>query len=169
MYDVCLFACVCVCPCVYLPCSNHLLTMFSDCLLQSFSGMGGYIAASKEVIAYLKTTSPGLLYHNSMSPIICQQILTAFRVIQGQDGTDIGQRKLTALRDNCNYFRSEMKKLGELCLCLISVHFLPYTILLCLFICRAACLRRPGLAHHPCSLLSARQDRRLLAGVRQER
>jgi serine palmitoyltransferase len=52
------------------------------------------------------------LYHNSMSPIICQQVITAFRVIMGQDGTDSGTRKLTSLRENCNFFRRELKRIG---------------------------------------------------------
>jgi serine palmitoyltransferase len=79
---------------------------------KSFSGMGGYIAASKEVIDYIKAESAGMLYHNSLSPVVVQQIITAFKVIMGEDGTDIGRQKLTQLMDNSNYFRSEMKKLG---------------------------------------------------------
>jgi serine palmitoyltransferase len=74
--------------------------------------MGGYIAASKEVIEYIRSVSAGILHHNSLSPIVSQQILTAFRVIMGEDGTNIGQQKLKRLKDNSNYFRSEMKKIG---------------------------------------------------------
>jgi serine palmitoyltransferase len=33
-------------------------------------------------------------------------------VIMGEDGTNIGKQKLKSLKDNSNYFRSEMKKLG---------------------------------------------------------
>jgi serine palmitoyltransferase len=79
---------------------------------KSFSGMGGYIAGSKKLINYIRANSPGILYHNSMSPIICQQVLTAFNVIMGRDGTDIGKRKLQALRDNSNFFRQELKRIG---------------------------------------------------------
>lgn len=79
---------------------------------KSFSGMGGYIAGSKELIAYLKANSSGLIYHNSMSPIIAQQVLTAFKVIMGEDGTDIGRKKIDALKDNSNFFREGMKKIG---------------------------------------------------------
>jgi len=74
--------------------------------------MGGYIAASKEIIDFVKQRSAGILYHNSTSPIICQQIITAFEVIMGRDGTNIGAKKLQALKDNANYFRSEMTRLG---------------------------------------------------------
>ena len=74
--------------------------------------MGGYIAASREIIDYLKSTSSGILYHNSMSPIVCQQIVTALKIIKGEDGTDLGKRKLSALVSNSNYFRGEMKRIG---------------------------------------------------------
>lgn len=79
---------------------------------KSFSGMGGYIAGSKDLINFIKANSAGILYHNSMSPIICQQVITAFKVIMGRDGTDIGQKKLDALRDNSNFFRQELKRIG---------------------------------------------------------
>jgi len=79
---------------------------------KSFSGMGGYIASSKEIIDYLRSQSSGNLYHNSMSPIICQQIITALKIIKGEDGTELGKRKLTSLVSNSNYFRGEMKRLG---------------------------------------------------------
>ena len=74
--------------------------------------MGGYIAASKEVIQYIKSISAGILYHISMSPIVCQQILTAFHVIMGEDGSTIGKEKLNRLVDNSNYFRQKMKDCG---------------------------------------------------------
>ena len=79
---------------------------------KSFGGMGGYIASSKSVINHLKQTSAGMLYHNSLSPVVCKQILTAFKVIMGKDGTDLGQRKLTSLRDNSNYFRMRLNEMG---------------------------------------------------------
>lgn len=79
---------------------------------KSFSGMGGYIAASKEVVDYLKASSPGLLFHNAMCPVITKQIITAFKVIMGEDGTNIGQQKIQALKDNSNFFRAEMKRIG---------------------------------------------------------
>jgi 7-keto-8-aminopelargonate synthetase-like enzyme len=36
--------------------------------------MGGYIAASRPVIAALRATSCGALYHNAMSPIVTRQV-----------------------------------------------------------------------------------------------
>jgi serine palmitoyltransferase len=74
--------------------------------------MGGYIAATKEIINYIKATSAGILYHTSLSTVVATQILRAFKVIMGEDGTDIGAMKLERLRENGNYFRTEMRKLG---------------------------------------------------------
>lgn len=79
---------------------------------KSFSGMGGYIAASKRIIDHIRTTAPGMLFHNSMSPIVCRQIIRAFEVISGEDGTNVGKEKLASLNRNGNYFREEMIKLG---------------------------------------------------------
>jgi len=79
---------------------------------KSFSGMGGYIASSEAIINHIRANSAGLLYHNSMSPVVCQQVLTAFKVIMGEDNTNIGATKLKTLQDNSNYFRSEMKRIG---------------------------------------------------------
>lgn len=79
---------------------------------KSFSGMGGYIAASKNVIEYIRAQSAGILYHNSLSPIVATQILTAFKIIMGEDGSNIGKMKLNRLVENANFFRSEMKRIG---------------------------------------------------------
>jgi len=47
-----------------------------------------------------------------MSPTIAKQVLTAFKVIMGEDGSDIGRKKIDALKDNSNFFREGMRKIG---------------------------------------------------------
>lgn len=47
---------------------------------KSFGGMGGYIAGSKEVISFLRRRCAGSSYHNSLSPAVCQQVLSSFKV-----------------------------------------------------------------------------------------
>ena len=79
---------------------------------KSFGGMGGYIAADKGTIDYLRQRCSASAYHNALSPVVCQQVLTCFKVISGQDGTTIGQSKLHALRDNSNYFRMRLREMG---------------------------------------------------------
>lgn len=83
---------------------------------KSFGGMGGYIAASKEVIAHLRWKCAGSSCHNSLSPTVCQQVLTSFKVMTGADGTNIGKQKFQALRDNSNYFRMRLNDMGLLTL-----------------------------------------------------
>jgi serine palmitoyltransferase len=81
---------------------------------KSFGAMGGYIAGSAELISALRSESSGFLCDNAMSPVVCQQILTAFKVIKGEDGTTIGAEKLLRLKNNANYFREKLIALGEL-------------------------------------------------------
>ncbi|RLN26678.1 hypothetical protein BBJ28_00024394 [Nothophytophthora sp. Chile5] len=79
---------------------------------KSFGGMGGYIAASEEIISFIRNSSAGAIYATSLSPVIAQQILTALNIIAGLDGTNIGAKKLTALRENSNYFRQKLMDMG---------------------------------------------------------
>ncbi|KAJ3678238.1 hypothetical protein LUZ60_002041 [Juncus effusus] len=79
---------------------------------KSFGSCGGYIAASKEIIQYLKHTCPAHLYATSMSPPAVQQVISAIKVILGEDGTNRGAKKLGQIRENSNFFRSELQKMG---------------------------------------------------------
>lgn len=79
---------------------------------KSFGGMGGYIAASKDVISFLRKRCAGSSYHNSLSPVVCQQVISSFKVVMGEDGTNIGKQKIQALRDNSNYFRMRLEDMG---------------------------------------------------------
>mmetsp|Transcript_29462 Transcript_29462/g.62544 ORF Transcript_29462/g.62544 Transcript_29462/m.62544 type:complete len:673 (-) Transcript_29462:164-2182(-) len=79
---------------------------------KSFGGMGGYVAADRRVIDELRKECAGSAYHNSLSPVVCQQIISSFQVIMGDDGTNIGKRKLDGLRDNSNYFRMRLTDMG---------------------------------------------------------
>jgi hypothetical protein len=40
-----------------------------------------------------------------MAPGVAQQIISAIKLMQGEDGTDRGARKIRQLKDNSNYFR----------------------------------------------------------------
>ena len=40
------------------------------------------------------------------------QVLVALRIIMGEDGTKIGASKLERLRDNANYVRSRLERMG---------------------------------------------------------
>ncbi|KAL9250606.1 Long chain base biosynthesis protein 2a-like protein [Drosera capensis] len=79
---------------------------------KSFGSCGGYIAGSKELIQYLKYTCPAHLYGTSISPPAAQQIISAIKVILGEDGSSRGAQKLVRIRENSNFFRSELQKMG---------------------------------------------------------
>ncbi|XP_024973127.1 long chain base biosynthesis protein 2a-like isoform X1 [Cynara cardunculus var. scolymus] len=79
---------------------------------KSFGSCGGYIAGSKELIQYLKYTCPAHIYATSISPPSAEQILSAIKVILGEDGSNRGAQKLAQIRENSNYFRSELQKMG---------------------------------------------------------
>lgn len=74
--------------------------------------MGGYIAASSQIISAIRAHASGSTIHNSLSPIIAAQVLRALHVITGQDGSTLGAQKLLSLKENANYFRKEMHRLG---------------------------------------------------------
>jgi len=79
---------------------------------KSFGAVGGYMAGSKSLVSYLRQASVGSVASASISPPACQQILSALNIIMGRDGTDLGKRKLRALRENSDYFRRRVTEMG---------------------------------------------------------
>jgi serine palmitoyltransferase len=79
---------------------------------KSFGAVGGYVAGSRELIDYLKRCCAGSMYSNSISPPAVQQIISALTIILGEDGTDLGKRKIAQLKDNSNYFRKRLIEMG---------------------------------------------------------
>jgi len=79
---------------------------------KSFSSVGGYIAASKEIISTLRVTSIGMVYCEAMATPCVQQILSALRVITGSDGSTEGALRIQRLRENSIYFRKRLKEEG---------------------------------------------------------
>jgi serine palmitoyltransferase len=58
---------------------------------KSFGSVGGYISGSKKFIDYLRRKSWSTYYAATMAPACAQQILSALKVIDGKDGTTIGE------------------------------------------------------------------------------
>ena len=58
---------------------KHLMNGFCSSL-----HFTGYIAGSRAFIEHVRATSAGFLVDTAMSPIVCQQILTAFKVLKGK-------------------------------------------------------------------------------------
>ena len=79
---------------------------------KSFGSVGGYIASSEAVILQLKSNCAGAIYASAMAPACVQQVITAFDILQGKVGDGIGAIKLRRLRENANFFRHGLQKMG---------------------------------------------------------
>ncbi|EGG22099.1 serine C-palmitoyltransferase subunit [Cavenderia fasciculata] len=79
---------------------------------KSFGSIGGYIAADKSLIDHLRQSTFAYVYASSMSAPCAMQACAALRVILGEDGTDLGQRKIKQLKDNSNFFREALREMG---------------------------------------------------------
>ena len=66
----------------------------------------------RELIQHLKHWAPGHLYATSLAPPAAQQILSALRLLRGEDGSGRGARKLAQLRQNSDYFRGRLLAMG---------------------------------------------------------
>jgi len=47
---------------------------------KSFGAMGGHVAGKKEAIDSIRLSCSGSIYHNSLSPVVTEQIITALKV-----------------------------------------------------------------------------------------
>lgn len=79
---------------------------------KSFGAIGGYVAGKKDLINYLRVHCGSQHFSAGLSPVCVQQTMSAFNIISGKDGTDMGKKKIKKLHDNSNWFREELKKLG---------------------------------------------------------
>jgi serine palmitoyltransferase len=78
---------------------------------KSFGAAGGYMASSKRVVDYVRATTFAMYYDNGMPPPVAQQTLSALRQIAGEDGTQVGLKRIHQLRENSEYFRRKLKEL----------------------------------------------------------
>lgn len=79
---------------------------------KSFGAAGGYIAASREIVDHLRCTNHSMIYAESVSPPILQQIVTSMTIIMGEDGTDNGRERLERLAFNSRYMHNRLRKMG---------------------------------------------------------
>ncbi|XP_074632281.1 serine palmitoyltransferase 2-like [Acropora palmata] len=83
---------------------------------KSFGAAGGYIAATQEVINHIRGRSHSAGYASSMSPPVAMQIMSAMKIIMGEDGTDEGKKRLATFAENNKYFRRRSREMGLLVL-----------------------------------------------------
>lgn len=82
----------------------------SDIIMGTFSkslaSVGGFIAASEEVIHYLKHKSRALIFSASLPPASTASVLAALKIIEEEP------ERIEKLWDNTNYMLSEFKSMG---------------------------------------------------------
>lgn len=67
---------------------------------------GGFTAARKEIVAWLRQRSRPYLFSNALAPAICAASITAIDLIEESNSL------LHTLRENTQFFRNEMSALG---------------------------------------------------------
>lgn len=79
---------------------------------KSFGAAGGYIAASKEIIAHLRRNNHGSVYAEPMSAVVAQQTMTALKIIMGRDKRDDGALRIRRIMQNALVLRNGLRALG---------------------------------------------------------
>lgn len=79
---------------------------------KSFGSIGGYIAANKNIIDYVRGTASFSVMSDSLAAPCAQQALATLRVLRGEDGTDLGARRIQQLAANSKFFRRGLMNLG---------------------------------------------------------
>ena len=77
---------------------------------KSFGASGGYVAGSKELIDYIRSSSQGFAYSAPISPPVARQVITSMRSIidADKDGLD----RVKTLARNTKYFRARLEQMG---------------------------------------------------------
>ena len=98
---------------------------------KSFGAAGGYIAANKNIISYLRFNSYAKVYSDSMPAPIAQQVISAIKFISENPE---GQKRLKSLHENSVWFRHELIKrdfnvTGEDGSPIVSIVIPPFSLL----------------------------------------
>jgi len=75
-------------------------------LSKTFGSCGGYIAGTKELVEYLKFTSPGFVYSVGLSPANAAAALAALRVLEDEP------ERVAKVQHNSRFFLQEARKRG---------------------------------------------------------
>ncbi|TBU18232.1 serine palmitoyltransferase [Hamiltosporidium tvaerminnensis] len=95
--------------CEYADVDFNEIDLLMGTFTKSFGGFGGYIAASKKIIDYLRIYSDFSLYGEQLSPIVAAQILSALKCLKY---TEHGRNVRRRLEENTIYFREKLANMG---------------------------------------------------------
>ncbi|KAF1798681.1 pyridoxal phosphate-dependent transferase [Mucor lusitanicus] len=79
---------------------------------KSFGAAGGYIAGDKAIIDHLRLRNHAYNYAEPMSVPVASQVYESMKIIMGEDGTDIGRKKIKQLAENSVYFIERLREMG---------------------------------------------------------
>ncbi|EPQ62028.1 BgtA-20663 [Blumeria graminis f. sp. tritici] len=79
---------------------------------KSFGANGGYIAGEKHIIDKLRSTNAANLYGESPTPPVLMQVLSALKIIAGENVPGQGEERLQRIAFNSRYLRLGLKRLG---------------------------------------------------------
>lgn len=79
---------------------------------KSFGSIGGYIAADKKIIDWMRQHGSISLYCDSLTPPCAQQVVSVLNVLLGRTADDLGRRRLQQLRENSRFFRQGLIDMG---------------------------------------------------------
>jgi 8-amino-7-oxononanoate synthase len=80
--------------------------LWMSTLSKTFASCGGYISGSKELVEYLKYTSPNFVFSVGLSPANCAAALAALHVLEREP------HRVDQLRQNCKLFLELAKERG---------------------------------------------------------
>ncbi|HLF67512.1 MAG TPA: glycine C-acetyltransferase, partial [Gammaproteobacteria bacterium] len=69
---------------------------------------GGYVAANKEIVDWLRNRSRPYLFSNTLAPVIVATSIKVLEILQSSQGADLRAR----LKANAEFFRANMTTLG---------------------------------------------------------
>jgi len=75
-------------------------------LSKTLAGCGGYIAASHDIVEYLRASAPGFVYSVGMSPPLAAAALEALAIMRAEPD------RISRLRHNAMLFRDACQRLG---------------------------------------------------------
>ncbi|KAI8984289.1 pyridoxal phosphate-dependent transferase [Mycotypha africana] len=98
--------------CDFYGCDPADVDILMGTFTKSFGAAGGYIAGDKAIIDHIRLRNHAYNYAEPISVPVAQQVITSMKIICGEDGTDIGRKKIKQLAENSLYFIERLREMG---------------------------------------------------------
>lgn len=98
--------------CDYFNIDPAKIDILMGTLTKSFGAAGGYVAADQHIIDRLKLDNINNNYAETISPIVCAQIITSLKIICGELNPGEGKERIQRIAFNSRYLRAGLRKLG---------------------------------------------------------